>query len=208
MKIEIKSWNGSVLFEGDFSSLAEAVVAAVKKKADLRGADLREANLRGADLSKANLRKADLREADLSKANLREADLSKAYLGVANLRGADLSKAYLGVANLRWADLSGAKNADSVILETGETLKVYREKVVPELLAAGGHKVSSKAWDCHSWDNCPMAQAFDIHNTEDAPLLLRPRVEQFVRLFDARLIPLPECVKKNEKPAPQATQEG
>ena len=116
----------------------------------------------------------------------------------ADLSGANLREAYLGVA----------KNADSVILETGETLKDFREKVVPQLLAAGGRKVNPGAWDCHSWDNCPMAQAFDIHNTEDAPLLLRPRVEQFVRLFDARLIPLPECVKKNEKPAPQATQEG
>jgi hypothetical protein len=60
MKIEIKSLAGSLLFEGDFSSLAEAVVSAVKKGADLGGANLRDAdlggaNLRGADLGGANL---------------------------------------------------------------------------------------------------------------------------------------------------------
>ena len=48
------------------------------KKADLRGADLREADLRGADLWRA-----DLRGADLWGANLREADLWRA-----DLRGA------------------------------------------------------------------------------------------------------------------------
>ena len=40
------------------------------KRADLRGADLREADLSGADL-----READLSWADLSRADLREADL-------------------------------------------------------------------------------------------------------------------------------------
>ena len=58
-------------------------------KADLGGANLREADLRGADLGGADLREANLREADL---------------GGANLRGANLSE----------ADLRGAKNIDSV----------------------------------------------------------------------------------------------
>ena len=47
--------------------------------ADLRGANLRRADLYGADLSGANLRGADLRGADLSGANLRRADLYGAY---------------------------------------------------------------------------------------------------------------------------------
>ena len=47
------------------------------------GANLREADLREADLRGANLREADLRGADLRGANLREADL----------RGADLDYA-------------------------------------------------------------------------------------------------------------------
>ncbi|WP_176692669.1 pentapeptide repeat-containing protein, partial [Listeria monocytogenes] len=39
------------------------------ERADLRGANLRHADLRRADLSGANLRHADLRRADLSGAN-------------------------------------------------------------------------------------------------------------------------------------------
>jgi len=50
MKIEIKSWlNGSVLFEGDFSCLADAVSAAVKSGANLSGANLSRADLSGAE---------------------------------------------------------------------------------------------------------------------------------------------------------------
>jgi hypothetical protein len=74
MKIEIKSWlNGSVLFEGDFSCLADAVKAAVKAGANLSGADLS-----GADLYGANLYGANLSGANLSGANLSRADLSGA----------------------------------------------------------------------------------------------------------------------------------
>ncbi|EAV2544410.1 pentapeptide repeat-containing protein [Salmonella enterica subsp. enterica serovar Cotham] len=64
-------------------------------RADLRGADLRNANLygadlRGADLRNANLYGADLRGADLRNANLYGADLRNANLRGANLRGANL----------------------------------------------------------------------------------------------------------------------
>ena len=68
-------------------------------KADLRGANLYEANLRDANLCGANLRDANLRGADLCGANLYEADLREA-----NLRGADLCG-----ANLRDANLCGAE---------------------------------------------------------------------------------------------------
>jgi hypothetical protein len=56
MKIEIKSWlTGSVLFEGDFSCIADAVSAALKGGANLSGANLSGANLSGANLSHADL---------------------------------------------------------------------------------------------------------------------------------------------------------
>ena len=71
MKIEIKSWfNGSVLFKGDFSCLADAVTAAVKSGADLSGADLSRAYLSGANLGRAYLGRADLSGANLSGVNL------------------------------------------------------------------------------------------------------------------------------------------
>jgi hypothetical protein len=60
VKIEIKSFGGSLLFKGDFSALSDAVQAAVKSGANLFGANLSRANLSGADLSRADLYGADL----------------------------------------------------------------------------------------------------------------------------------------------------
>jgi len=131
MKIEIKSWiTGSVLFEGDFSCLAEAVKAAVKSNANLRSANLRSADLRYADLSYANLRSADLRSADLRSADLRSANLRYANLRSANLRSADLRSADLSSANLRYADLSYA-NLRSADLRSAKNIP---QKTAAELL--------------------------------------------------------------------------
>ena len=69
-------------------------------KADLCGANLRNADLRGADLCNTDLRNADLRGADLCGANLRNADL----------RGADLCNTDLRNTDLRNADLRNAVN--------------------------------------------------------------------------------------------------
>ena len=50
-KIEIKNrWSGTIIFEGDFSSLAECVKSALSKLPNLRSADLLGADLRDADL--------------------------------------------------------------------------------------------------------------------------------------------------------------
>lgn len=73
------------------------------KRADLAGADLH-----GADLDRANLRGADLYGADLHGANLSGAILYRADLYGANLRGANLYGASLYRANLYRANLSGA----------------------------------------------------------------------------------------------------
>ncbi|ELW1548987.1 pentapeptide repeat-containing protein [Salmonella enterica] len=77
-------------------------------RADLRGADLRDANLYGANLRDANLRGADLRGADLCGANLYGANLRDANLYGANLCGANLYGANLCGANLYGANLCGA----------------------------------------------------------------------------------------------------
>jgi len=119
MKFEIKSrWIGSVLFSIDTESMRLALEAAVRSKADLRGADLgwanlgeadlRGADLRGANLGGANLRGANLGGANLGWANLRGANLGGADLGWANLGGANLRGANLGGANLGWANLGEA----------------------------------------------------------------------------------------------------
>ncbi|EEF6525183.1 pentapeptide repeat-containing protein [Salmonella enterica] len=64
-------------------------------RADLRDADLRDANLCGADLRDANLCGADLRDADLRGANLCDANLCGAGLCGAGLCGANLRDANL-----------------------------------------------------------------------------------------------------------------
>ena len=78
------------------------------RDANLRGANLHNANLHNANLRGANLRNANLCDADLHNANLRNANLCDADLHNANLYGADLYGADLHNANLYGADLYGA----------------------------------------------------------------------------------------------------
>ena len=209
MKIEIKhKINGSVLFSTEAESWKIAVEEAVKSGANLRSANLSSADLRSADLSYANLSYANLsyanlRSANLSSANLRYANLSyanlrSANLSYANLRSADLRSADLSSANLSYADLSSAnliKISPDTRIETGETWKEYLNEVVPSLLKIAGNIVKPDAWECHEWTNCPMAQAFAVDDLSKIPTLYRPRAEQFIRYFDAKLIPMPDCVK-------------
>ena len=106
IKIEIRNrWTGSVVFEytKEKNTIAETVLEAIRRGANLRCADLRCANL-----SDANLSGAYLYDANLSDANLSGANLSGAYLYGANLSGADLRCANLRCANLSDANLSGA----------------------------------------------------------------------------------------------------
>jgi hypothetical protein len=107
MRIEIKNISGAIIYSGEFESVKHAIEQAVVDGANLLGADLREADLREANLLGADLREADLRRANLHGANLRGADLREADLREANLLGADLRRANLHGANLRGADLRG-----------------------------------------------------------------------------------------------------
>ncbi len=87
-------------------------------RANLCGADLREARLTRQNLARSNLQGTQLSRAylggvDLRGANLQQADLTDALLGDANLQGANLQeaslqKAYLVGANLQRAVLRGA----------------------------------------------------------------------------------------------------
>lgn len=76
---------------------------AIKTDADLRGADLFEANLSCANLLGANLKGTCLINANLTNANLRYACLRNA-----NLRGSNLTDADLRDASLKGADLTNA----------------------------------------------------------------------------------------------------
>ena len=115
-KIQIKTTLGSLLFEfeKEYNSVKDTLIEAVKRGANLGGADLRVANLGDACLRGAYLRGANLVGADLGGADLRVADLGGANLGGANLRGADLGDADLGGANLGGANLRGADLGDAM----------------------------------------------------------------------------------------------
>ena len=151
-KIEIKNrWTGDVLFEytTENNTIKDTLLEAVKNKANLSGAYLSGANLRGANLSEANLRGAYL-----SGANLSEANLSGAYLSEANLRGADLSGAYLSGADLSGADLRGTyiKLSDNDIdieeaikgIETNAYIKIKETYI--------NHDIIPTRWNCF-WKN-------------------------------------------------------
>ena len=70
--IEIKNrFTGGIIHSGDFQSVKECLLDAIKNDANLRGANLRGADLRYANLEDANLRGADLRYANLGDADLR-----------------------------------------------------------------------------------------------------------------------------------------
>ena len=201
MKFEIRSrWDNSVIFTAEIEArfeteshaiqLGAAVKVALKSRADLRGADLADADLAGADLAGADLARAYLAGADLAGADLAGANLAGAYLADANL-----ARAYLAGADLAGADLAGAKNVGDFTMPDGLKFSEYLRDVVPALLTAGGKTVKeivdAGAWDCHSWDNCPMHAAFGISRSEDGPPLLRARIKEFVQLFDGGLIPKP-----------------
>jgi uncharacterized protein YjbI with pentapeptide repeats len=78
------------------------------RRADLRGQNLKFADLRGLDLSSALLSGANLERADLTGADLREAVMVGAKCDLAVLTDADLSKAVMAGASLGHADLTRA----------------------------------------------------------------------------------------------------
>ena len=210
MNVQIKTLSGKVLFEGEFESILAAVTKAAEgyvnlSDAYLSGANLSDAkNLSGANLSGAYLRGTNLSGADLSGANLSGANLSGAYLSGANLSDAYLRGAYLIGANLRYAYLRGAYLSENTTMPGGESWKSYLAEVLPALLVAGGKTMeqilATGCWDCHEWQNCPMHAAFNIKHSSEGPKLLRPRIEEFVQYFDAKLIPKPEIVVVEEFP--------
>ena len=138
MKIEIKKNDGRAIFEfeKENNTVRDTVMEAIKRGANLEGAelhgiDLSDANLQGANLRGANLDSANLRGSVLSNANLcysslRDADLRDADLHMSNLRCACLFMANLDGANLLRADLRdadlGGANLHNVVLEHSTNL--------------------------------------------------------------------------------------
>ncbi|ECS0511153.1 pentapeptide repeat-containing protein [Salmonella enterica] len=117
-------------------------------RADLRDANLCDANLCGADLRDANLRGADLRGADLRDADLCGADLRDADLCGADLCGADLRGANLRDANLCGADLRDANLPDLTFVILGE--KYFISITNGEYVRAGCQNHTVEEWRKYS----------------------------------------------------------
>ena len=112
--------------------------------ADLRDADLCDANLSGAELRYADLRDADLSDANLIGANLRGADLCDADLSDANLRYADLRYASLCHTNLKGADLRDADLRGADLHRAYDVqLSIAKTSIIPDEGDIIGWK---KAW--------------------------------------------------------------
>lgn len=188
--------DGAVLYEApDATNMKDAVEAAVRAGANLDGA-----SLEGMVLDHAWLVGASLNNAWLVDASLNNASLNNASLNNARLDGARLDHAKLVGAKLNNARLDHAEFDSETRLPTGETWEEYLRETLPALLVSGGRALSEVAtaehWDCHDWDNCPMHAAFGAGDISDVPILLRPRAEQFIQLFDAGLIPLEDVQPK------------
>lgn len=90
----------------------EEIIEGVKKGKSFEGCDLKGINLRDADLAGGKFRGANFRYTDLRGANLRGADLREANLRHVVFHGADLTGADLRGADLTHADLRGAVMID------------------------------------------------------------------------------------------------
>ena len=142
------------------------------ERADLSGADLRRANLSEANLSRADLSGADLRIANLSEANLSEADLYGANIRGANLyrvnlSEADLSEADLRGANLEYVDLSKAKNVPFIPMtcpESGSFIgwKKAGDKIIKLEILEDSRRSSSTGRKCR----CDKAKVLAIENID------------------------------------------
>ena len=142
---------GKAVFQGADMTKVCAANEASFAGADLKGAVLNQAGLRGSDFSGANFEEARLEMADLSECNLKQAnfyrafarqarfeksDLEGANMAFINLFEGSLQKARLVTTDLRGANLYGAEVFRAVLGETnlrGANLKKTKiEKWTPQ----------------------------------------------------------------------------
>jgi len=153
----LNKYTGDVICESDDLPIKEL---AQNNKANLRNANLEEANfsnanleeanfykanLRNANLEEANFYKANLRNANLRNANLEEANFSNANLEEANLRNANLEEANFSNANLRNANFYNA-NLEEANLRNAN-LSIYCKWVVSYKIISNSEKVTINELD-------------------------------------------------------------
>jgi len=117
MIVGIKDSRGRIIHtsSGGATGTKDAVIEAVHKGVDLKGADLARVDLAGADLSRAKLSSSNLCGANLSGSNLSGANLSMVNLSAATMRDTNLEFANLFEANMSRAILNNARMSRSVM---------------------------------------------------------------------------------------------
>jgi uncharacterized protein YjbI with pentapeptide repeats len=108
LKQGVEAWNAWREKAAGYPDADANLQGASLEHADLRGANLRRATLHSANLEHADLRRANLQGSNLIHANLDGASLDGADLRHADLSRADLCDAKLACADLRHADLTRA----------------------------------------------------------------------------------------------------
>ena len=131
-KLQIKTFDGVVLYESEKTTIKEAL-----EDAYLEGANFRNAYLEGANLIEANLEGANLRGAYLGGANLGGANLRNANLRGANLIEANLEGANLRGANLIEANLEGANFYRTGFFGKNGTTRIKKNQVNDFMKALG-----------------------------------------------------------------------
>ncbi len=99
----LRSVSGKIIFEGRFASIKQGVEMAVEKGANLEGINLRQANLSGALIDRAKMRGACF-----WGANLNGADMSDGLFEGSDFRAANLLNTCLAESNCHQTDFSGA----------------------------------------------------------------------------------------------------
>ena len=128
--------------------------------------------------------RADLRGADLCQANLHEANLSGADLYQADLRGANLHEANLYQANLRGADLHEAKNLNFPIAcpEEGSFIgfkKCQDGKIVKLKIPVDALRCSATGRKCR----CSKAKVLSITNIDGTDANVGMAISKYDRNF-------------------------
>ena len=161
--IEIKSRNGSgVLYTASTArDVRTALTEAVRRGADLQGADLRGAYLQGADLRGAYLQGADLQGAHLQGAHLQGAHLQGAYLqgavGVNPHVAQPLHILADQVGKIRayklvTSDLkSPIHYGKTLTYEKGKTVEVKGALTDPNVECGAGVNVATLDWCIKNW---------------------------------------------------------
>ena len=154
-------------------------------------------------LSRANLTIANLTEANLTEANLSAASLSGAYLSGANLSGANLTQANLTEAdltgaNLTEADLTGANlygtflskaNLTGAIMPDGRVWEDYQKDPLAGICQEPEVKKRAQAaFGGHTWEDCPLHEAFGWKSSSEAPEDKRIIVACFLSVYDSKLL--------------------